>query len=97
MHYFYREWPQSRGDQYDDWGGSKWWLELDEEGYVTRCLQCYESGVELYYSNRHFEDQYGGLPEAALSLAELEPFRIERSAFEDAVKQSAPVNYDLVG
>lgn len=96
MHYFYREWQDSRGDAYDHWGPSRWWLELDEEGYVTRCLQRYESGVDLYYSNRHFEDEYGGLPEAALDLVEFEPFRIDQASFDRALIAAAPINTDLL-
>jgi len=92
MHYFKRTWSESRGDKYDSWGASQWWFETDEEGYITRNLQVYQNGTALFYNNRHVEDEYGILPEDALSLSEFKDFSVSREDFEQALSTANPIN-----
>ncbi len=92
MHYFKRCWSESRGDEYDSWGSSEWYFEVDEEGYITRNLQHYSNGTILYYDNSHIEDEYGVLPEGALDLEEFSNFAIEKEEFEKVVNNASPRN-----
>lgn len=92
MHYFKRDWGESRGDEYDSWGCSEWWLELDDEGYTTRCLQKYQNGNVLFYSESHMEDKYGALPEGSLDISEFQEFTISKSLFETALDELKPIN-----
>lgn len=92
MNYFRRIWDESRCDEYDYWGNSEWYFEADEEGYITKNLQIYQNGIELYYSNSHVEDKYGVLPEGALDLGEFSSFSITKQEFETIISNAKPIN-----
>ncbi|TNC85841.1 MAG: hypothetical protein CSH37_06320 [Thalassolituus sp.] len=92
MFYFKRDWDDTRGDRYDFWGCSEWWIETNNEGYITRCIQKYRNGNILFYSEGHQEDKYGALPEGALDVSEFKEFRITRFAFEKAISKFEPMN-----
>ena len=95
MHYFRRYWDESRGDKYDSWGKSDWWFETDTDGYVTRCVQKYENGNNLFYSNQHMEDKYGFLPEGKLELNEMSEYSITPNEFEDVCSNSTFSNIEF--
>ncbi|WP_415896157.1 hypothetical protein ACMXYQ_08395 [Neptuniibacter sp. PT34_22] len=92
VHYFKRQWNESRGDKYDSWGASDWWFETDHEGYITRCVQVYNNGNVLFYSESHREDKYGILPEGNLDLSEFREFATSKDEFESTLNEAVPIN-----
>ncbi|WP_375768898.1 hypothetical protein NR798_45675 [Archangium gephyra] len=94
MRYFKRPWEESRGDEYDAWGTSIWYLELDEQGGVARQLEIYENGTALKYDASHLEDRYGGLSDATLDVEEdgFAPFEIECAEFESTWQATRALN-----
>ena len=97
MRYFKRPWEESRGDEYDAWGTSVWYLEVDEQGGVSRQLEVYENATALKYDASHLEDRYGGLSDATLDLEEdgFLPFEIERAEFESTWQTTRALNGKL--
>lgn len=59
--FFKRRWEQSRGDQYDAWGASTWFFEIEDDGYPVRQIEAYDRGPTLRYGPGHDEDEYGFL------------------------------------
>ena len=82
--YFKRRWDESRGDQFDAWGPSLWFFELDSEAFPVRQVERYENGVVLKYDTAHLDDEYGGLGDQALNLADFDGAGISREEFEAA-------------
>jgi hypothetical protein len=44
--YFKRYWSESRGDEYDAWGGVMYYFETDEEGHLVSHDEFGQGGVE---------------------------------------------------
>jgi hypothetical protein len=84
MRYFKRYWNEPRGDSHDDWGCSWWYFETDEAGVVERQVEVYDSGPTLRYDQSRQEDEYGGLSEKPLDIADFEAFEVNRDDFEQA-------------
>jgi hypothetical protein len=84
--YFRRRWNDSRGDQFDSWGHSVWYLEVDHDGWPVRQVEVYDNGPVLRYGPGREENQYGGLGQASLddSKEDWSPFAITRETFERA-------------
>lgn len=80
--YVKRYWNETRGDEYDAWGTSWWYFEVDNEGWVLRQIEQYDSGARLTYSEQHLEDEFGMLAEKRLDLSEPEYSRISQQEFE---------------
>jgi hypothetical protein len=68
--YFKRPWDETRGDQYDAWGTSVWYFELDADGSAVRQVEEYASGVLLKYSETEKDDEYGTLADQPIDLDE---------------------------
>lgn len=82
MRMFYRrEWDESRGDAYDDWGTSVWYFDV-EDGWACRQVAVYANGNVLKYDEELVGDEYGQLAEKALDAADFEPFIITEAAFD---------------
>ena len=79
-----RRWNESRGDEFDAWGHSVWYVETDDDGWPVRQVEVYDSGPVLRYGPGHEEDRYGGLGRARLAESEEDwgQFVITRDAFE---------------
>ena len=92
MHYFKRHWNESRGDQYDNWGSSTWYFEVEADMTPTRQIEVYANGVVLHYDQQHIEDEFGGLSESALGAVEFAAFAIAQSEFEQAWNSQRPHN-----
>jgi hypothetical protein len=82
--FFKRHWSESRGDEYDHWGTSTWYVEVGDDLYPTRQLEVYESGDSLAYDATHVADEYGGLGDQPVEGAEWERFEILAVEFEAA-------------
>ena len=82
--YIKRQWEEPRGDQYDVWGHSWWYFEVEEDGTVLRQIEQYDSGIVLKYSARHVQDDYGGLAEKPLDIEQFGESFISAQEFESA-------------
>lgn len=68
--FFRRRWDESRGDQFDNWGGAMYYFEVDDVGLSIRQVEMYDAGPVLRYGPAHEEDEFGQL--GATQLDELE-------------------------
>lgn len=86
LRFYRRRWAESRGDEFDSWGHSVWFFEVDDGGWPVRQIEVYDSGRVLRYGAHHQEDRYGGLGEASLydSGDEWSNFEITEVEFERA-------------
>lgn len=80
--YAKRHWNENRGDQYDSWGASWWYFEVDSAGWVTRQIEQYVSGMLLCYSAEHEGGEFGGIAEIPLDLSEPGYIAISHREFE---------------
>lgn len=76
------KWPESRGDQYDDWGTSTWLVEIDESNNTTRHIEVYSNGNRLKYSSDHKEDKFGKLNDQVLDENELGAEMLSKTEYE---------------
>ena len=81
VRYFKRRWDEPRGDQFDSWGLSIWYFEVDADGYPLRQIEVYENGPTLKYDASHIEDEYGALGDQPLDLSEFSAFEISQEEF----------------
>ncbi len=92
--YFKRPWSESRGDQFDYWGASTYFFEIEDSGAAIRQLVQYDKGPTLRYSTKRLEDAYGGLATVVVvdDETEWEEFEITADAFEEAWELDADTN-----
>jgi hypothetical protein len=64
--FYRRRWNESRGDEFDSWGHSVWYFEVDDGGWPVRQVEVYDTGPVLRYGPGREEDQYGGLGQGSL-------------------------------
>lgn len=81
MKYYKKKWDETRGDEYDNWGTSIWYFEIDEKGYPNKQIEEYENGKILKYNSDNLEDEYGGLGGQAIDLEEFAEFEITKEEF----------------
>lgn len=82
MKHYKRPWDETRGDNYDHWGKSIWFIETDESGLPTRQIEKYENGQVLKYDLNNPEDEFGMLGDQELDLDEFEEFKITLEEFD---------------
>jgi len=62
MKYYKANWEEARGDNFDNWGASTWYFEIDDNDYVVRQIESYKNGNSLkYQEGKKLEDNYGML------------------------------------
>jgi len=83
MRYFKRKWNERRGDQYDNWGSSTFFIETDASGFPSRKIEKYDNGIVLKYGDKKTEDEYGMLGDQDLDLEEFGEFEISKTEFEN--------------
>ena len=81
MKYYKRNWEESRGDEFDDWGKSIWYFETNNSGLPTKQIEVYENGKILKYDQTKMEDNFGGLGDQELDLDEFSEFEITELKF----------------
>lgn len=86
--YLKRHWNEGRGDEYDSWGTSWWFFEVDDSGGVIRQAELYEVGRLLRYSRVHAEDEFGALADSSLDVADAEYTSISQDEFESVWNRS---------
>ena len=59
--YFHRRWNESRGDDYDSWGGADYFFATDDDLVPTRQVEVCDAGQRLLYDSSHPEDEFGGI------------------------------------
>ncbi|MEU7673715.1 hypothetical protein AB0C42_02745 [Micromonospora taraxaci] len=84
--FYRRRWDETRGDEFDAWGQSVWFFEVDDDGWPVRQIVVYDGGPVLRYGPGCEEDQFGGLGQASLDHLDEDwrRFVIARTTFEDA-------------
>ena len=70
VRFFRRRWDEDRGDAHADWGQSWWYFATDENGVVREQAEVYDNGCVLLYDAELVEDDFGGLSDQPLDLAE---------------------------
>jgi hypothetical protein len=82
--FYRRRWDESRGDEFDAWGPSVWYFEVDDDGWLVRQVEVYDTGPVLRYGPGQEEDQYGGLGQVSLDdhKEDWSRFVITRDVFE---------------
>lgn len=86
--YFKRKWDETRGDEFDSWGKSTWYFEIEPDGFPIKQIELYESGNRLKYDSENPFDDYGGLGDQALDMDEFQSFEIDKAEFEIEWKKS---------
>jgi len=83
--WYRRRWEESRGDEFDAWGFSTWYLEVDGDGWPLRQVEDYDAGPTLRYGPENLADDFGQLAAAQLDdLEEWTPFAIAAGQFDVA-------------
>ncbi|SDF24793.1 hypothetical protein [Ulvibacter litoralis] len=82
MKYYKRNWEETRGDEFDNWGKSIWYFETENSGLPTKQMEVYENGKALKYDQKKLEDEYGGLGDQKLDLDEFSNFEITEQEFK---------------
>ena len=82
LRYFKRKWNETRGDQYDNWGTSIFFIETDNSGFPSRQIEKYDNGIVLKYGDKITEDEFGMLGDQDLDLEEFGEFEISKTEFE---------------
>lgn len=82
MKYYRAFWSETRGGEYNHWGTSNWYFELDLENYPNRQIEIYENGQKLKYHIGHLDDEFGGLADQPIDLEEMNGIEISKSDFE---------------
>lgn len=88
--YYKRTWNELRGDQFDTWGTSIWYIEIGMNNYPTRQIELYENGNRLKYHSEKTFDDYGSLGDQAIDILEFQEFEIEKTEFEIEWNKSNP-------
>ena len=84
--YYKRNQEETRGDEYDNWGKSIWYFEIDSEGYAMRQIEKYENGKKIKYDLKNIEDEFGGLADQPIDLEKFVNFEITKNEFEEQWK-----------
>jgi hypothetical protein len=85
-------WSEDRGDQHAGWGCSWWYFEFGPDGYITRQVEIYDSGVRLRYGPNHMVDMYGKLGEGRLQDMDMPETEVLTAEEFEAAWQSVKTN-----
>ena len=65
MTYYTFVWNEGRGDAFDQWGASTWYVEVDANQNVVKQIEHYATGIMLTYDLTHMADRYGMVSDTA--------------------------------
>jgi len=82
MKYYKYKWNELRGDQYNNWGFSLWYVEIGEDEFPNRQIEIYDNGKVSKYSQDNLDDEFGGLGEQKLDLSEFDGIECSKTEFE---------------
>lgn len=88
--YYKRKWEELRGDEFDSWGTSTWYFEVDSNGYPLKQIELYENGNRLKYHPEKTFDDYGSLGDQPIDVNEFRGLEIDKSEFDVEWKKSNP-------
>ena len=89
--YCKRKWKETIGDEFDSWGASIWYFEVDKRGFPIRQIELYNNGKRLTYdSNKKFDD-YGQLGDQSLDFKEFSVYEISKEEFENEWAITNPI------
>lgn len=83
MKYYKHIWEEVRGDAYDYWGHSTWYIEVGNDNYIERQIVHYEIGLTFKYSQEFPEDLFGGLGEGKFDPETADFEELSEDAFEN--------------
>ena len=83
MKYFKRDWEETRGDEFDNWGTSTFYFETDETGLPIKQLEKYQNGQVLKFDQINPLNQFGMLSDQTLDLDEFKNFEITKEEFQN--------------
>ncbi|MFB2645355.1 hypothetical protein ACE09Y_03645 [Raphidiopsis sp. BLCC-F218] len=90
--YYKWSWDVSLGGEYDSWGSSTYFMEIDSDLYAIRQVEVYENGNVLFYDKSHLFDDYGMLCDKRLDDNNIEEFEISKAEFEEVWQTKKPIN-----
>ncbi len=90
--YYKWSWDVSLGGEYDSWGRSTYFMEIDSDLYALRQIEVYENGNVLFYDINHIGDNYGMLCDKKIDDANIEEFEISETEFEQVWQSKFPMN-----
>lgn len=90
--YYKWSWDVSLGGEYDAWGCSTYFMEIDSNLYAHRQIEVYENGNVLFYDKSHVADNYGMLCDKKLVDNNIEEFEITKAEFEQIWQSKTPIN-----
>jgi hypothetical protein len=90
--YYKWSWDVSLGGEYDSWGRSTYFMEIDSDLYARRQIEVYENGNVLFYDKSHSLDDYGMLCDQRLDVKNIEEFEISEAEFEQIWQSKTPIN-----
>jgi hypothetical protein len=83
--FFRKEWTETTGETLtESWGTCIFYFETDDERFVVRQIQVYESGHVLKYDFEYVDDEFGGLADQQLQLEEFSGNEISEKKFTSA-------------
>jgi hypothetical protein len=96
MNYYKIHWNETRGDEYDDWGTSCWYLEVTDNNEIIRQLTLFDNQNLLIYSRDHLDDEYGGLSHSNFDEFDddIDIHTISFQEFEEIIANSKIKNQD---
>ncbi|QOW09874.1 hypothetical protein Q73A0000_05605 [Kaistella flava (ex Peng et al. 2021)] len=69
--YFKKFWEETTGEELtDSWGDSTYFFETDKNLNVIKQIQLFRNGKILKYDEQYLEDEFGGLADQQLEIAE---------------------------
>lgn len=92
MNFYKRRDEDPRDDEYEHWGTSVWYYQVNDDRRIERQLVTYECGVVLAYDMAHVEDEYGMLGEPLLDAQEWKMYETPASEFESQWVSARPRN-----
>ena len=96
MKYYKASWEETRADNYDDWGVSIWFFEIDDKNHVVRQIESYENGNSLkYQEGKMIEDTYGMLSDQPIDISVIEENNLKeitKEIFEKTWELSGVIN-----
>lgn len=90
--YYKWSWDVSLGGDYDAWGCSTYFMEIDSNLYACRQIEIYENGNILFYDKSHVYDEYGMLCDKKIDDKNIEEFAISEAEFEQIWQTQTPIN-----
>ncbi len=95
MKYYKWFWDEPLGGEFDTWGTSTYFVEIDDTLHALRQIEVYENGNVLFYDKNHIWDDYGMLSDKRIGKEDIEEFAITQTEFEQTWNSKTPINREI--